>query len=236
MATDHGADEIRPEVRDTIQRIAGGGGQGGSPPSTPSNGQDDGDKKKKLRILLFAALFLGCIMATGYAALIVAAYKTTTPEGREHVQKLLEYDERNKVREYDERKRKDEERAARRNERKGQPPVQALASPSCVNASQHVSTRREPITLQSGSCLTRATPTEAGDNFWVMFAAPPKQVIGNASFGEMKKVLNDEGVLVSREVDHCITSQVNDQCLGWLSGKPNIPLTVLNATPLSINM
>lgn len=115
-------------------------------------------------------------------------------------------------------------------ENKRKPVVNTAA---CIDASAAASTRRTPIVMQPGSCLTRAT---APANFWVLFQTQPKSVQGIASFGEMELRKNSEGKMEPWEKDHCITSQVPDQCVSYLGSKINVPLTVFNNTsPLTIN-
>lgn len=216
-------------------RSAGGSGSsgGGHPPPAPGPSGSDDDRKKKLQILLAGLVVCACIFVAGYGALIVTAFKTTTPEGRAHVEKILAYDDRVQARKHEEIMAKEATKQARiREQAKKLSPTPSLPK-VCMDGSTISSSRLSPIVLQAGNCFTRPMMPA---NFWVVFQAPPKTIQGVVSFGEVDPRQDAEGKVAFWEKSHCITSQVADQCMSYLASRLNVPLVVFNNTsPLSIN-
>jgi hypothetical protein len=220
---------------------SGGGGKSGS----SSSFSDDADKKKKLRLLLLAALLVGTIFVLGYGALILTALKTTTPEGREHVEKILAYDERNKERDHAEFMKKAEERAARLRAKNGQLPFPNEAARSqvigsCISPGISTTKYSAPLFLQAGQCLklekvVSSTPADYA-NLWVVFKNEPKSIKGVVNIIEFVPGKDSDGNKIPVERSRCTTSAANN-CIGYLKEKLNIPLSVFNTTSsLEINM
>lgn len=213
---------------------SGGGGEG-STTSPQSGGSGD---KKMYTIMQWVLSIAGLI--TAICTVVLIMWKTSSDGLKQETeQKALEH------KELDLKLAKERTKHLRFEAKKGQaqahaaeaaPPAPVMAQPvkDCIIASTWFTSRENPIPLGNNLCLMR---NQESSNFWVIFKADPREIVGIASFNEMAVTIGNDGQNQLIEVSRCITSQSQDQCLSYLKGKLGIPLVVFNNTSsIQINM
>jgi hypothetical protein len=118
-------------------------------------------------------------------------------------------------------------------------------------------TRSTAIPLSFGQCLAFKSGT-AKQVFWVTLNSSPKGISGKASFNHMREETDADKVerkarcmaqtndvaycdaemqkKVGVRVDHCLTKDSPDTCLGYVKGKINLPLVVHSDESVTITM
>ncbi len=227
-----------------------GGGDENSSASTPKP-----PEKNWRAIILTGAAVTGALVTLALAAWSI------TPAGQESkkvTSAIVVAQEKTKQTEAETKRLREERRLVEAKNKAGIT-TQASTSSSCQTVSTSTAKRRvDAVTVSYGQCIEFvATTTDRW--FWVILSSIPTNIEGKASFGHLRDETEadktnrrlrciadtndtqfcDKEMQVSRgvRVDDCVTKFTQDNCLGYLQGKPKtLPLLVNTDERIRINM
>lgn len=232
----------------------GGGGKSGGGRGDGSASEPKRPEKNWRALILTGAAVTGALVTLGLATWSI------TPAGqksKEITTALSTAQEETKQTEAETKRLREERRLV---EAKGKAGITTQAStPSCQTVSTSAAKRRvDAVTLSYGQCVEFvASPTDRW--FWVILSSIPTSIEGRASFGHLREETEvdkagrrqrcmadsndtqfcDKEMQISRgvRVDDCVTKFTQDNCLGYLQGKPKtLPLIVNTDERIRINM
>ncbi len=233
---------------------SGGGGNHSSPKPTPHEGS--ATKKALLVVLILGAV---CTSIIALSSVFIAT-RSTSPEGMAQTLQLSSLADKEDARKHERKMKELDIKQARLQGRTSNAISTATIPPaSCQTISTSGAKKRaEAITLSYGQCVEFvASSTDRW--FWVVLSSTPARIEGKASFGHLRDETEadktsrrlrciadtndsqfcDKEMNIPRgvRVDDCVTKFTQDNCLGYLQGKPRtLPLLVNTDERIRINM